>query len=428
MSVELTRRECGKGMSFTKIYDKKFKTFGLSVRMIVPYDDEYSPVYPLVLDILATCTRRYPEREQFSKVLTELYSASVSTNSARVGKYLMLRISLNCLCDEYTIGKEKISAAAAQLLIDCLTDPYIENGMLSEKYMKLCKSDLLDDIDALINNKRRYAAVLARKRIFNGELTARSPLDEREALSAVDCRTVTDAYHKLLKTAFYEISVTGGSCDDAVTEMLIGSLSSFERDPIVISGYEYPSPLKQEVCRDEEYCDANQCQLIIAYKSEEYNEYADKLFLAMLGSTPMSKLFMNVREKMSLCYFCDAMIIDLKNTIVVTSGLDAENLSLAEQAIADQIKAMQEGDFSDEELENAKLYLSEAYLSNYDSKYDILMWYYYQFMHGTCDSPEEKGVKINALTREDVIRTARNYKLDTVFVLKAKEGDNAVEA
>ena len=137
MSVELTRRECGKGMSFTKIYDKKFKTFGLSVRMIVPYDDEYSPVYPLVLDILATCTRRYPEREQFSKVLTELYSASVSTNSVRVGKYLMLRISLNCLCDEYTIGKEKISAAAAQLLIDCLTDPYIENGMLSEKYMKL---------------------------------------------------------------------------------------------------------------------------------------------------------------------------------------------------------------------------------------------------------------------------------------------------
>lgn len=428
MSVELTRRECGKGMTLTKIHDDKFKTFALSVRMTVPFDDEYSPVYPLVLDILATCTRRYPEKEQFSKVLTELYSASVSTSSSRAGNYLLLTITLNCLCDEYTIGKEKVSETAARLLIDCILDPFLEDGMLSQKYMKLCQNDMLDDIDAIINNKRRYASVLAKKRIFRGEITAISPYDHREAVASADIGTVTKAYHKLLRTAYFEIAVTGGSCDEKVGNLLVDSLGALEREPIVIDDYNAPSPIKDEVCRDGEECEANQSQLIIAYKSESYNEYAAKLFISMLGATPMSKLFMNVREKMSLCYYCDAVLIDLKNTFVITSGLDAKDIALAEMAIEDQVRAMQEGDFTDEEFENAKLFLSEAYLSNYDSKYDILMWFYYQFMHGSCDTPEEKGSKIKALTREDVIREAGGYKLDTVFVLRPREGGSADES
>ena len=427
MSVTLTRRECGKGITLTKIFDNKFKTFWLSVRMAVPYDDEYSAIYPIVLDILATSNRRYPEKEQFSKVLTELYSASVSTASSVAGKYQMLSISLNCLCDEFTIGKENISQKAVQLLIDCLTDPILENGMLSQKYMKLCQSDILDDIDAVINNKRRYALMLAKKRMFNGEISAVSPFDQRDKVASADTRTVTDAYYNLLKSAHIDITVTGGKCDDSVTDMLISSLSVLQRDPVSIDSYSYPSPIKQEVCRDEEYCEAKQCQLIMAYKSDDYDEYAAKLFISMLGATPMSKLFMNVREKMSLCYYCDALLLDLKNTIVVSSGLDEESLDLAEKAIGDQIRAMQEGDFTDEELEFSKIYLSEAYLSNYDSKYDIAVWYSYQFMHNTCDTPEEKGEKIRALSREDIIREAKKYRLDTVFVLKPQKGGNADE-
>ena len=425
MSVELTRRECGNGITLTKIFDSKFKSFCLSVRMAVPYDDVYSPLYPIVLDILATSNRRYPEKEQFSKVLTELYSATVGTASSVTGKYQMLSISLSCLCDEFTIGKESIAKKAVNLLIECLTDPILENGLLSEKYMKLCQSDILDDIDTMINNKRRYALTLAKKQVFCGEITAVSPLDNRDKVAAADIGSVTDAYHRMLKTAHIDITVTGGCCDDSVIDMLVASLSEIPREPVEIGSYSYPSPLKDKVCREEEFCEAKQCQLIMAYKSEDYNEYAAKLFIAMLGATPMSKLFMNVREKMSLCYYCDAILMDLKNTVIISSGLDEDDLELAEKAIKEQLKAMQEGDFTDEELEFSKLFLSEAYLSNYDSKYDIAVWYSYQFMHGTCDTPEEKGEKIRALTREDVIREANKYKLDTVFVLKPQKGGNA---
>ena len=160
----------------------------------------------------------------------------------------------------------------------------------------------------------------------------------------------------------------------------------------------------------------------MAYKPENYNEYSSKLFATMLGSYPMSKLFMNVREKLSLCYYCDAVISDVKATVIISSGLDIGNLDKARVEINKQIEALANGDFTDEELNAAKLHLADAYLSNYDSKMDIETWYFYQFIRGSSDSPEDKGGKIMALTRQDVMDAARSYKLDTVFVMKPGNG------
>ena len=422
MAVEITRKSCGNGIMLTRIHDSKFKSFGVVVRLVVPMDIIQAPVYSLVLDVLATSTRKYPEKEQFSKALCELYSAGITSNAARLSDYYSLNLTLNCLCDDYTIDNEKVSYKACELLLDCLLDPYLENGFFSEKYLRLCRDDMLDDIDALINNKRRYASAIANKYIFAGEKSAISPYDYRESIMSVTAESALEAYKKMLRTAYIDIAVTGGNCSDDVIEMMLGRLASLDRDPISIDKYGLPSPLKSAVCRQEERINAKQCQLLMAYKTENYNEYASKLFVSMLGATPLSKLFLNVREKMSLCYYCDAMINDLKNTIVVGSGLDADNLSLAESAVNDQLKAMQNGEFSDEELENTKLYLKEAYLSNYDSKFDICTWMNYQFMRGSDDTPEKKGEKIAAVTREDIIREAKGYKLDTVFVLVPEDG------
>ena len=428
MAVELSRRECGKGMTLTRIYDEKFNSFGVFVRLMVPMDTVKAPVYSLVLDVLATSTRRYPEKEQLSKALCELYSAGITSNGARLCDYYSLMISLNCLCDEYTIGKENISEKAVELLLDCLLDPYLENGVFSEKYLRLCRDDMLDDIDTLINNKRRYASIIAGKYIYEGEKSAISPFDYRDTVENVTPASAVEAYKELLRTAYIEIAVTGGKCSEKAIDMLINRLDSLDREPISIDKYGLPSPLKPEVCRKTEYTEARQCQLLMAYKTENYNEYASKLFVSMLGANPMSKLFMNVREKMSLCYYCDAMINDLKNVILVTSGLDAENLELAENAVEEQLRAIQNGEFTDEELENTKLYLRESYLSNYDSKFEICAWMNYQFIRGSDDTPEIKGAKISAVTREELIREAKGYKLDTVFVLRPEEGGAADEA
>ncbi|MBR6874060.1 MAG: insulinase family protein [Ruminococcus sp.] len=427
MSVDIKRREYGSGISLTEICDPKFKSFTVCIRMVMPMIPEKAPLYSLAADIIATSTRKYPQKEELSRALAELYDASVGSTESRLGDKQIVMLTLNCICDGYTIGGEKVSQKAVRLLLDCLFDPWLENGALSEKYFNLCRADMIDEIDAVVNYKNRYAAVLANKRIFENEMSAISLCDYREPLLSADPASVTEAYYELLKNAYFDVYISGGECDGQTVEMLLSELDKPGRTPYEVGSYLSPSAIKPEVCRAEDRARMNQSLLIMAYKTDSYNEYASKLFCALLGSTPTSKLFSNVREKMSLCYYCSSTVIDMKNTIVVSSGLDEQNLSIAEKAIAEQLEAIQKGDFTDEELENTKTYLAEAYLSNYDSKYQLMIWYNYQFAHGTNDTPEEKGRKIRALTREDIIREAQGYRLDTVFCLKPEDGGDSDE-
>lgn len=427
MSLTYERRECGNGMSLTEIYDKKFKTFSISIKMLVPRNAEKEALYSLALGIISSSNRNYPEREQLARALTGLYSSSLDIGHGRLGEVYYFSLFTSCLCDEYTIGKERISDKVADLLLDCLLDPYLENDAFSEKLFELCRADQLDDIESGINNKRIYAKALAERKIYEGESQSINPYDYKEPILAATPRSVTEAYRELLRTAYFDIAIYGGRCDDSIKQRVIERLSSIEREPVYPGSFIAPSPIKSEPARVEHRAEANQCQLIMAYKSPDPEEYAVKLFMCMLGGSPVSKLFANVREKLSLCYYCTSGIQDLKNTIIISSGLAEENLELAEKAIEDQLEALRNGDFTDDEINAAKFALRDSYLSNYDSKGSVYSWYFFQYMKGTNDSPEEKAEKIMALTREDIIAEAKKFKLDTVFTLKAENGGDVNE-
>lgn len=427
MSVLFERRNCGNGVYMTEITDKKFKSYMIFVRLNIAPDKEKEALCSLAFDIIATSNSKYPEKEQLSKVLTGLYSSSLGANYGRNGDYYNLCFIAGTNCDEYTIGGEKASDQIADLLLDCMFSPYLEDGAFSRKYFDLCRQDILDDIEAVINNKRRYANVLFKKIAFEGESYSWSLSDYKDILLAADPKSVYDAYLNALRTAQIEISFCGGSCPDDVKKRIIDKFVSYDRDPVCVENYISPSPLKSEVRRESVVMEANQSQLLMSYKIPDYNEYASKLFSAMLGMTPTSKLFANVREKRSLCYYCDAFLCDLKNTMIVNTGLAEENLEEAEAAIKEQFKALADGDFTDEEMEDAKLALSDAYLSNYDSKFSMYFWCSYQISRGDNDMPEDKIRKINMLTRDDIIAEAKKYKLDSVFVLKPGKGGESDE-
>lgn len=422
MSVVYKKEVLDNGLVSAEVYDDKFKTFRIIVRMIVPLDKERVPLSMLALDILTMSNRKYPEREDFVLALTELYNGGINSGGMILGDCYVHSVSMSCLCDEYTIGKEKISDKAADMLLDTLFDPLLEDGHFSQKYFELCRGEMLDDIAAMINNKRQYAALLSKKHIYEGEPNSISPFDYKELIENTTVEAVTEAYRKLLSSAYYIVSVTGGSSGSEAGSKIRERIKALERRPVFNGKFRSPSPLKKEVRFAEAETEAKQAQLIMAYKPENYNEYSSKLFATMLGSYPMSKLFMNVREKLSLCYYCDAVISDVKATVIISSGLDIGNLDKARVEINKQIEALANGDFTDEELNAAKLHLADAYLSNYDSKMDIETWYFYQFIRGSSDSPEDKGGKIMALTRQDVMDAARSYKLDTVFVMKPGNG------
>lgn len=428
MTVDYKRTSIAKGISLTEIYDKKFKSFAAMIKLILPYDRDKFPLWELAAELLTVSCKSYPEKEQFMLAQTELYNANITSSSLRIADSCIFTISLSCISDEYTIGKEKISEKAVSLLLGCLLEPFTENGEFSQKYFELCRSDMLDDIASMINNKRKYSMLRSQKAIFEGEMYSIIPFDNVETLNKATPQSVYEAYRELLSKACCEIFFTGCAVSQSVKKQVLDSILALERDPVDMMDFYSPSPLKDRVCYKEESFESRQAHLYIAFKTKEFDELPVKLFVTMLGSSPTSRLFMNVREKLSLCYYCDASLADSKYTLIIRSGLDPENLDKAKTAIYEQIEAIQKGDFTDEELDNAKTYLAESCLANYDSKYELNTWYFYQYLKGTGYSPEEKARKFREVTREEIIRSARGFALDTVFVMLPENGGEPNEA
>ncbi|MDE5741842.1 MAG: insulinase family protein, partial [Oscillospiraceae bacterium] len=181
------------------------------------------------------------------------------------------------------------------------------------------------------------------------------------------------------------------------------------------------SPLKNEVCRVTEPHDVAQSKMFMAFKTDCEDYPAMRLMLAIYGATPISKLFMNVREKLSLCYYCSSMYNDRKGVVYVDSGIEHANAKKAEDEILNQLDAMQKGDFTEEEFENARKAIVNVWKGVTDGARTIADWYFNQMDKSEICSPEEMIEKLMKVTREDIVAASNSLKLDTVYVLTGKE-------
>ena len=141
------------------------------------------------------------------------------------------------------------------------------------------------------------------------------------------------------------------------------------------------------------------------------------LFLEVFGSSPTSKLFMNVREKMSLCYYCTALPDSSKGLMLVTAGIENENKTTAEREILVQLEDIKAGKVSDDEMNCAKASLKNSYLTIYDSPRSIESWYFHRVLHGVPISPVDFFKKVEELDVNSVSNIAKKITLDTIYFM-----------
>ena len=159
----------------------------------------------------------------------------------------------------------------------------------------------------------------------------------------------------------------------------------------------------------------------MAFKSECTNAPAMKLMNSVFGGTPFSKLFLNVREKLSLCYYCSSGYNDRKGVLFVDSGVEHANIEKAKAEILNQLKAVQNGEFTDEEINNSRLSMINSLRGVTDGARSIAEWYFKQSYAGQSLSPEDEIERLKSVTKEDIIAAAKSLSLDTVYVLTGKE-------
>jgi predicted Zn-dependent peptidase len=174
--------------------------------------------------------------------------------------------------------------------------------------------------------------------------------------------------------------------------------------------------------------DVNQAKLVIGLRSGMENENDDyfpfRVMTDIFGGGPYSRLFLNVREKMSLCYYCGARLLREKGIIFIQSGIEEENYEKALKEIFNQIDVMKNGEFTDEDFESSIKALSDAFKGVEDSPVAVCTFYSSQVFDETIVSGQEYAEKISAVTREQVTECARRVTIDSVYLLAGEGGKN----
>jgi predicted Zn-dependent peptidase len=426
MSGEVNRERIGEHIHFTSITDAKFKHNRLTVNFVMPLSRETASENAVIPFVLRKGTRELPDFTALNTRLEELYGATLSADVGKHGGYQLLEISIRGLADRFALGGDEVTRECAALLSSVALDPKLNtDGLFFEADVASERQYVIDTIESLINEKRGYALSQCLSLMCEGEPVAVRRYGYTELAAKITPRSATEAYRRILKTAAVEIIFTG--CGDPApareifTERFKGLMrSSFDYSPVRLR-------TEAETVREHtEKMPLSQAKLVLGMRAgeieNERQSRAARVFSALYGGTPFSKLFLNVRERLSLCYYCSSRFDASTRLLMVDSGVEAENRQRAQDEILSQLDAIRAGDFTEDELKDTKLLLTNGIRTVNDSLSAIEGWYLPRILRGELISPEEDIAALEEINREDVIEAAGKVSVDTVYFLTG-DGD-----
>ena len=403
----------------------KFKTNLISFDFIAPVDEKtvaFNAMIPLIL--LRGC-RNYPSQAELNKRMQYLYSVDIGTKNDKNGEFQMFGFDMDFIDNKYAQGTD-VTGGALDLLCDIIFEPYLENGLFSREYLESEKINLIDTIEAEINNKSRYANSRCLEEMQKGTVYAVKRFGTVKDVEAITVESLYEAYKEALSKYPVEIYVVGDLDFSSVVNKLKERFSKIERHVIELKKMKLSRKAKEATQLVEEQ-NVNQGKLVLGFRTgktiEDDDYYLSRIFNEIFGASPTSKLFMNVREKMSLCYYCRSIMGQRVDILLVSSGIKFENKEIAEKAIIEQLDAIKNGEISSEELENAKRSLKNVYLKFYDSPSAMQSWALTRGLSSNKDLPLDEAEKIEKATIEEISEYAKGITLDTVYFLKGEDID-----
>ncbi len=418
-------KELAPGVRFCAVKTGAFKTACLSFSMALPLEEDLEAKAVLPFLLHRAC-RKYPDFTKLSGRLAELYGAALSAAVSKLGEAHVLNLSITAIDDRFALDDESVALSCAKLLLDLIFDPNVGKEEFLQEDIKREKRLLTEKIESEINNKRAYAMRRCEALMCENEKFGLSPLGEKSKVGELNGKKVYEAWREVLKTAGIQISFAGSADTAELEEVIAREFSKIKRQPAVIKTEFIKSSDSSRYFSEE--MAVEQGKLVLGFRAGMENEdddnVATKVMTYLYGGSPHSKLFLNVREKMSLSYYCSSAFSKTKGLVFVQSGIDTDKEEAATSAILDQLEALKKGDFTDEELAFSKLSMTDALRAVEDSPEGIVAWYDSQITRDEFTTPYLEAQKIEAIGREDIIRAAQRVTLDTIFMLKGTlEGD-----
>lgn len=405
----------------------KLKTTSLGVFIHRPLNEEEATLNALLPMVLKSGCRKYPTREDITMQLDELYGATMGATVMKFGEDQAIYFDAETISDKYTPGGEKLTLELIKLLMSVIFDPKTENGAFDKVIVEQEKKDASDRIDAFVNDKRQYASSRCQQETARGTDFAIMRLGDKESLLKIDETQLYDYYKSIIGSSVIDLFICGDADISEVSETVKEFINDIEFTDANIRKTEILSRDITDINYVTERMEVAQGKLSVGFltniKPQDEDYYALAVFNSIFGSGTHSKLFNNVREKLSLAYYASSQIDKFKGILVVNAGIEFENYQKAYDEIITQLDEIRNGNITDHEFLSSITTIVNTCNSYYDDQRALVMFRLSQTVMGSCVDISEYIENIKKVTVDDVKRVANKIQLDTVYFLAGKEAE-----
>lgn len=423
MSAKITQLSNGAEGVFIK--NDRFNTTLVSYNFYMPLSADTAAQYALLPFVLTSCSNKYPDFSRLNYKLSKLYGANLSASAEKVGDFQLIKIAISVIDDRFTLDNESLCDSTIELLNQLVFEPKVKDGAFYDQDIAREKRKAIEHIKGEISEKRIYARKRLIEEMYKGKPYGVSKCGTQEDVEKITGNSLYDAWRDVLSHAFLRVNVISRSMPNGLFDVVSQKLSEINRENITGSPFCTPTEKVKKVNTVTENLDIAQGKLVMGFSSEIYGDEESTASLTVMcdifGGGPYSRLFDNVREKMSLCYYCSASSVKAKGLIMVDSGVEKENAETAQSEILNQLEIMKKGEFSDAEFDSSIKSITDSLNSYNDSQGLLDVWYSVKIFKDKLLSPEDTVKLICSVTRDDVVRAAKGVNLHTVYKLLPKE-------
>ena len=421
---EFERIKINEGVEIISARANRFKTNEISISFLMPLKEETASSNALLAYLISQTSKRYQTIYDFNQKLAMLYGASVNASVTKLGENQCITLDASCLDDRFALDDEKISLECFELLCELIFNPKLDDfGNFYSEDIEREKRLLIERIESEENDKRVFALRRLESIMFEDEPYSVNRYGSKKDISSVTNDDLKNSLEYFKRNSKIQITVVGNADIKNITEIAKKYFNSVNREYIppvasVFKGKAY------EVKTVKDELDVQQGKLVLGFRVNNQSEFKSnpemRLFSDVFGGGPYSKLFANVREKLSLCYYCSARYDRRKSSVIVQCGCEEENMDKAVSEILNQLEEIKKGNIA-EELSASKMPLSDLLSSVNDDSISLLSWYSSQITDEEILTPEESATQNQSISNQDISSCAELLSLDTVYKLVAKK-------
>ncbi len=412
------------GVYLNFVKNDRYKTNYITFHFVTPLDAKRASYNTLLSRVLTRGCEKYPSQMALNRALDDAYDAALTSDSVKVGEWHALSLSLSLLDNAYAFDGEDICTAGLDLLEEVIFRPYLPEGSFFSEYVKGEKKQALLEIASLVNNKARYAKSRMIEHMCRLEPYSTCAIGTAREIKKIDPESLAAYYKEMLSTARIEIFFVGRFDEDTARKKIERMFAGRKREFSALPPLSIRTKARS-VKEVTEKMDITQANLVMGFRTActiyDSTWRAMSLYNSVLGGSLTSKLFCNLREKMSLCYSVSSYPDALKGIMVIYAGIAGENREVAIREALNQMDEIKKGNITEEELENARGALIHSMRGLLDNPAALADWYLPRILTDNFETPDDIVLALQKLTREDVVKVSENITLDTVYTLMGKE-------